>query len=430
MQPLRPLIVSLLVIIFAPQITPQTLTTIHHFTGGPSDGGTPFGGLAIGPGGALYGATTYGGESDCFAGCGTVFGLTPPVSPGSAWPETVYFFPGHNGGEFPNGGVLVGKSAVLYGTSGGGTCAASASYCGMVFALTPPASPGGSITHRVLHYFSGSPNDGFGPMGSLAMGNDGTLYGVTDWGGPNCLSSHGCGTVFSVTPPTSPGAAWTEKILYSFRGTPDGANPVAGVIIDRNGVLYGTTQVGGTGNNGTVFSLTPPTTPGGAWSEAVLHSFVGGTDGSYPDSSVTLGSQGTLYGTTYSGGSGCGIVFGVTPPTSPGAAWAEHILYTFVSPNDGCNPISGVVIGSGGMLYGATSAGGASRWGTLFSLHAPTSQGGSWTPTVLYTFTGTTDGGSPNSLVLGANGALYGTTLDQGATTCLNGCGTVFVLRP
>lgn len=247
-----------------------------------------------------------------------------------------------------------------------------------VYELIPPASSGGAWTYHDVHIFTGYPSDGSVPYGGVVIGKDGVLYGTTKDGGSNGPSP-GFGTVFSLTPPTTPDAAWTETILHSFTPfTPpggDGVYPEAGVVIGESGVLYGTTYEGGTAGYGTVFSLTPPTSPGGAWTETILHSFAGGSDGANPEASVVIGRHGVLYGTTYGGGvSDEGTIFSLTPPASPGGAWTETVLYAF-SGVDGALPTAPVVIGSGGVLYGTTKLGGShicgglgNGCGTVFSL--------------------------------------------------------------
>jgi len=394
--------------------------TLYSFTGG-NDGAYPFAGVT-GQNGVIYGTTQFGGTGNV----GTVFSLTPPASPGGAWTETVlHTFTG--GSDGANAGrVVIDKSGVLYGTTySGGT-----SNAGTVFSLTPPASPGGAWTETVLHTFTGYSDAN--PNAGLAIGKSGVLYGTTFSGGTT-----GSGTVFSLTPPPSPGGAWTETVLYNFTGGSDGGNPNAGPAIGKSGVLYGTTSSGGTTGNGTVFSLTPPVSPGGAWKETVLHGFTGGTGGSEAFSlgGVVIG-LGVLYGVTLSGGTGtctyigilgCGTVFSLTPPVSPGGAWTETVLHGFTGDNgggDGAFP-SGVVIGKSGVLYGTTI--GNTGYGTVFSLTPPASPAGAWTETVLYTFTGGSDGSSPNGgVAITKNGVLFGTAPFGGT----GNIGTVFALKP
>jgi uncharacterized repeat protein (TIGR03803 family) len=147
------------------------------------------------------------------------------------------------------------------------------------------------------------------------VGTDKVLYGTSFDGGTGTACRNGCGTVYSLTPPTIPGGAWTEAVLYNFAGADDGQAPT-GVVIGPDKVLYGTTSNGGSGTScydgcGTVFSLTPPADPGGPWTEKILHDFTG-PDGANPGAGVALGTDGGLYGTTVNGGSGtcgCGTVF-------------------------------------------------------------------------------------------------------------------------
>lgn len=175
------------------------------------------------------------------------------------------------------------------------------------------------------------------------MGADGVLYGTSGGG------AVGGGTVFALIPPVSAGGVWTERVLHSFGSAGDGAYPTGGVTIGKRSsgapVLYGTTAGGGASGNGTVYTLTPVSVPSGAWTETVLYSFAGGNDGAYPNAGVTIGTNGVLYGTTVLGGNGgcpqCGTVFSLTPSTSSVAAWTETVLYTFTLGPDGVFPIRG-----------------------------------------------------------------------------------------
>jgi uncharacterized repeat protein (TIGR03803 family) len=341
-----------------------TQATIQEFTG--NSGVYPEGTLVIGSGGVLYGTCHNGGNDNDY---GTAFSLTPPASPGGAWSGAVIWDFATGYGNQPIAGMVIGKGGVLLGTT---------SVDSTVYELIPPASSGGAWTYHDVHIFTGYPSDGNIPDGGVVIGKDGVLYGTTNRGGSSYCSgaSPGCGTVFSVTPPSSPDAAWTETVLHNFNndGT-DGFYPEAGVVVGANGVLYGTTYEGGTDNYGTVFSLTPPASPGGAWTETILHSFAGGSDGANPEASVVIGRHGVLYGTTYGGGAaGEGTIFSLTPPASPGGSWTETVLYAF-SGVDGAGPTAPVVIGSGGVLYGTAELGGShvcgglgNGCGTVFSL--------------------------------------------------------------
>jgi uncharacterized repeat protein (TIGR03803 family) len=299
-----------------------TLTTLYNFTG-ESDGYHPMAGVVIGSGGVLYG-TTYSYGS--FTNEGTVFSLTPPAVAGGAWTQaTIQEFTGNNG-VYPEGPLVIGSGGVLYGTcSVGGE---GGTFDGTAFSLAPPTSPGGAWTGTVLYSF-GTGNWGYQPRAAMVIGKSGVLYGTT--------SSDP--TVYALVPPAAPGGAWTEHNVHIFTGSPsDGAVPYAGVVIGKDGVLYGTTENGGS-NSGEVrcFPLPRRLTPGGAWTETVLYNFYSyAGDGAEPYAGVVFNDSGVLYGTTYVGGAtDHGTVFSLTPPASPGGVWTETILYSFAGGSDG-----------------------------------------------------------------------------------------------
>ena len=333
---------------------------------------------------------------------------------------------------------------------------------GGVFALAPPTGSGGPWTESVLHSFAGGP-DGSYALAGVVIGTGGVLYGATAAGGPA-----NAGTVFSLTPPKSAGGAWIESVLYAFTGGSPGVGNLSGLAVGDGGVLYGTTEGGGTGpcprGCGTVFAFTPPAAGlfgTQTWTASVLYPFTGGSDGASP-AGVAIGSNGVLYGTAGGGsctpgagqlpGTGCGVVFSLTPPSSPGGAWTETVLHTFSNANGTCNPFigcfgytdgfypsAGVAIGKGGILYGTTQGGGPANGGTLYSVTPPADASGAWTESVLYNFTGYSAyyypiSAQPSVLVIGADGTLYGTTAIGGNGTggpyCPEGCGTVFSLTP
>jgi uncharacterized repeat protein (TIGR03803 family) len=281
-------------------------------------------------------------------------------------------------------------------------------------------------TETVLYSFPGG-NNGSNSYAGLILDSAGNLYGTTGEGGNStkCDLGSGCGTVFMLTPPTGTSTTWTETVLHSFQGATvrDGSGPQSGLIFDAKGALYGTTSSGGAFSLGTVFKLTPPATTGGVWTETVLHSFKGGTDGSSPASALIFDTKGALYGTTPIGGaSNFGIAFKLVPPTT-GTVWVENILYTFKGLSDGGKPYAALVL-KGTNLYGTTLDGGTSSQGAVFELAAPV-KGGGWTESVIYSFTGGADGGKPYaSLILDKSGNLYSTT-GLGGTS---GYGTVFKL--
>src|SRR5579863_6449804 len=239
-------------------------TVLHSFGGGSKDGKNPRAGL-IDVAGTLYGTTVHGGTASCY--CGTVFDVTRSGA------ETVlHSFAGGPDGFGPECGLL-DVNRTLYGTTTNG----GASGDGTVFAITTRG------TETMLHSFAGGP-DGAHPKAGL-INVDGRLYGTTDRGGANCVSSGGCGTVFTVT------TSGAETVLYSFKGGADGAYPTQAALLDVNGTLYGTSKLGGKYDRGTVFSITT------SGKETVLHSFRGGTDGVYPYGGL-IDVDGALYGTT------------------------------------------------------------------------------------------------------------------------------------
>ena len=205
----------------------------------------------------------------------------------------------------------------------------------------------------------------------------------------------------------------TETVLLNFGSPPNGANPYASVTRDSAGNLYGTTVNGGASNAGVVFKLD---TTG---HQTVLHNFTGGADGGYPYAGVFRDSAGNLYGTTYSGGAGGrGVVFQLD------TAGHETVLHSFTGGADGGYPYAGVIADAAGNLYGTASAGGAPDWGVVYQLE-PTGH-----LTVLYTFTGGTDGGYPYAgVILDPAGNLYGTAAYGGSASGFAGAGVVFKLN-
>jgi len=405
-----PITAALLIFAASAAAQEASLRTLHSFAGYPNDGANPGAGVVVGNAGVLYGVTAEGGSGPCtiqIPGCGVVYSLTPPTNPGGRWTESLlHSFSGYpNDGAYPVGDVVVGSDGVLYGT----TSLGGAYNVGTVFSVTPPTSSGDAWTETVLYSFPGG-SDGVNPEVGLAISGS-VLYGTTLTGGTGVCTGYyipGCGVVFSLTPSTSRGGNWTEAVIYNFVGT--GYAPLAGhIAVGSHGVLYGMTSEGGPMAEGTVFSLKPPSSPGGAWTETVLQN-LSSSDGGFQNGGVAIGSGGVLYGTTALGEE---TVFSLTPPTSQGGVWTETILYGVGGPG-------GVIIGSGGVLYGTTLD-------SVFSLAPPASPGGAWTYRVLYTFTGGSDGGYLQAgVALGREGALYGTTEEGGDS----GLGTVFQLRP
>ena len=280
---------------------------------------------------------------------------------------------------------------------------------------------GGSGSENALYSFSGGSDPKF-PYAGLIFDKAGNLYGTTEFGGANNQ-----GTVFEVIPNSN--GSWTETVLYSFTGSTDGGQPYGSLVLDAAGNLYGTTNFGGSSNCnlgcGTVFELAPSS---GGWKETVLYTFTGGSDGREPYARLLSDASGNLYGTTMLGGNigsvcstGCGTVFKLTHGSS---GWTESVLYAFQGGADGASPYDGLAFDAAGNLYGTTNSGGTSGYGVVFKL-APGS--GGWTANVLHAFTGQHDGQKPyGDLILDSAGNLYGTAYQGGGS----GYGVVYKLQP
>jgi uncharacterized repeat protein (TIGR03803 family) len=308
-------------------------------------------------------------------------------------------------------GLLAGPHGELYGNSWNG-----GNNWGIVFELIPPTSSGGAWRYNILYSFGALP-DGANPRGTLTRDHNGNLYGSTQVGG-----TFGCGTVFELSPPATAGGAWTESVLYSFDciNNSDGAGPLAGVVFDNLGNLYGTTEGGGVHGLGAVFKLTPPSTAGGAWTETLLHSFQGSHDGDEPFYGLTFAGHGTFYGfTSYGGSSGKGTFYQIT------ASGKETVLYAFHDGPDGGVPSGAPILDASGNVYGTANVGGATGNGVVFQMTPPAVVGQPWTETVLHSFS-VTDGFSPSGVTFGPSGVLYGTSWGGGTT----GTGVVFELTP
>jgi len=252
-------------------------------------------------------------------------------------------------------------------------------------------------TDKILYSFTGAA-DGANPYAGLIRDAAGNLYGTTYSGGAS-----GYGTVFEVA------MTGTETVLYSFMGTPDGANPYAGLIRDALGNLYGTTNGGGAYGYGTVFEVDTTGT------ETVLYSFNGAADGASPYGGLVRDAAGNLYGTTYSGGaSGYGTVFEVDKTGT------ETVLYSFAGQSDGANPYAGVIQDAAGNLYGTTTGGGNWGGGTVFKLNKKHHE------TTLYSLEFPSS--ALGELSRDRAGSLYGTTYGDGSGTCYESCGSVFKL--
>jgi uncharacterized repeat protein (TIGR03803 family) len=319
---------------------PHTMKVLYTFRGG-ADGATPHAGL-VNLDGELYGTTFAGGGSGCYGhyGCGTIYRVST-----SGVERVLYRFAGGSDGEAPDAG-LIAVNGTLYGTTryGGGNGCRYVEGCGTVYSVRTTGS------EKVLYRFKRG-GGGF-PEASLLYAN-GSFYGTVEQGGVGCGSTGGCGGVYSVT------LGGSGKVLYRFRGYPDGEHPVT-PLIDVDGTLYGSTTSGGSNANGTVFTITT------SGSEYILVSF-DGIDGEMPGGGF-INVHAVLYGTTSRGGSyGRGTVYRLT------TMGTEKVLHSFAGGSDGATPDASL-IAVNGTLYGTTPDGGSHDGcglrgcGTVFAL--------------------------------------------------------------
>jgi uncharacterized repeat protein (TIGR03803 family) len=408
---------SLATLVLAVAIQPaqaQTFNVIHAFTGG-QDGGNPYGGLTMDKAGNLY-STTYNGG----AGYGTAYRLKRS---GSNWIfNPLYSFAGGTDGANPEARVVFGPDGTLYGTTlfGGVVGCGAGSGCGTVFNLRPsPRACTAALcpwTETVLHRFGGGTDGAYPQFSDVIFDQAGNIYDVTYDGGPG---PGGLGTVYELA---RSGSGWMESVLYGFPGRGnDGIFPGA-VTLDNAGNLYGTTFNGGLSNDGTVFELMY--TSGIGWTENLLYSFQNGNDGDLPIAGVIFDQSGNLYGATTNGGSGGGgTVFELTP--SGGGSWKYSLLYSFTG-GYRCGPVGNLVMEAGN-LYGTTLCDGANQAGSVFKLTPPYGQ---QNYTSLHDFCAAgppcIDGAYPISNVSPSNGKLYGTASAGGS----QGVGVVWEITP
>jgi len=387
---------------------------LYDFRGYP-EGSGPEAGVTFGPEGDLYG-TTYGGGA---ANYGTVFHLTRNSD--GKWKESIlYTFSNKTDGGFPNSPLVLDTSGTLYGTTEYGAASGSG---GAVFQLS---NSGGHWTEQLLHSFCSLPGcaDGLYPN-AVTVAPDGTIYGTTSWDGPDSE-----GAAFELR---SHHDGWKLTVIHGFGHPGDGGSPRGALLLDDSGNLYGTTTVGGTGNEncyavgcGTVFELSPSRS--GEWTETILYKFNGGDDGVNPYGGLIFDANRNLYGTTQHGGGGkcrrapvdgCGTVFELSPGSS---GWTESVLYSFEHNRMGTRPVSTLLLDSSGKLYGTTEGGIIHDAAVVFQL---TKVSGTWREQVLEGFR--SGGGSePNDppILVGSN-RMFGTTSHDG----VYGYGTVFEVQ-
>jgi uncharacterized repeat protein (TIGR03803 family) len=339
---------------------------------GNKDGGGPSSALMQGPNGYLYG-TAYTGA----AGFGVVYSLYKPH--GAAWQQTsLWTFSGDADGAGPTGQLIMDSTGALYGVTGGGAAYAS----GTVFKLTPPAQGQTAWTETTLYTFTHA-DDGGVPVGGLIADPQGNLYGTTTRYGAN-----GYGTVFELSPPAQGQTSWTFATIHSFTGKSDGGSPLASLLMDAKGNLYGTAPRGGnTGISGAVFELVP--THGGPWHETTLYAF-SGSDGLYPCGPLIADTAGNLYSTTPFGGTyGQGVAYELSPPAQQGGTWTESTIWSFSNASGLVYPFNGLLADANGNLFGAAFGYANSTYpeypSVIYVLQPPAESGAAWTQATIAT---------------------------------------------
>lgn len=361
-----------------------TESLLYSFGGNSEDGVGPRARLVMGPAGDLFGTTAFGGA---YYSSGTIFELLPPKVAGGKWTEKIL----HSFGQYPTDGLvpvidgltLDAKSNLYGATSGGGANSLGPpdelcpTGCGTVYEVSPPATPEGEWTERLIHSFGATVGGGLGPESGFIADADGNLYGVTRGGGAygTLTNGGGGGTVFELKTPAKPGEGWTETVIASFalcNTCTNGQPPYGRLAFDASGNLYGSTLYGGSGTDGTIFQSLRPTKAGGQWTTTTIHNFFG-------------------------------------PPYDGEEVWG------------------GLVVDAKDNVFGASQGGGAHSYGSVFELAPPKTKGGTWTFSFVHSF-GSYDGAYPSGgLLMTPAGDLLGTTTDSGPYC---DCGTVFELTP
>jgi len=321
-------------------------TVLHAFPDEDHDGFYPNGGLILDAAGNLYGVTQYNYDGSGDAPPGTVFLLSPRTD--GSWAERVLYNFSDSPDAIPVWSLTPDAGGNLYGVTIRGDEAPD-----IVFKLTRVAANTGGIWKASVIYdfpdIAVPDDDNFCGVGHLALDSHGNLFGTTQDSvfelSPNASGGwtetsifieqaqggvifdakgnlygtawpvgDNFGSVFEVSP--LPGGGWMTSTLYAFKGGADGADPIGSLVFDAEGNIYGATQAGGTLTYGTIFKLSPNSD--GSWTESVVYSFRGGSDGAVPTGSLVLDRLGNLYGTTVYGGGGgctygCGTVFKLTP---------------------------------------------------------------------------------------------------------------------
>ena len=325
--------------------------TIYAFAGPPQDGSEPYGKLTVASDGSLYGSTSLGGSFPCSAGygCGTLFKIIPPTSPTDTWTETVlHSFQGPpNDGLYPWGDLTLDGYGNIYGTTlYGGPSGGGGEGWGTVYKLMPS---NGRWYESLLYSFPSY--DGSPWQSGVVFDQNGSLYGTASGDG------YVPGYVFELMSPTF---RWKQTVVYNFSGGADGGFPAGTLLRDGSGNLYGGATQDGSYGYGVVYELTP-TVDG--FSFNVLYGF---TTCCGTGQTLVMDASGSLYDTTSLGGAyGKGSIFKLTPSNG---AWAYTDLHDFTGGSDGGTPSSSVTIDTNGNLYGTAAFGGAYNQGVVWEI--------------------------------------------------------------
>jgi uncharacterized repeat protein (TIGR03803 family) len=390
----------------ATHLSAQANIKVLHNFGSSSDGNVPAGPLLLDSHGSLYGSTVAGPGPTC---CGLVFELTPSAN--GIWSEKIlYSFTGGTNGSTPWGGLAFGASGDLYGTLEGSTAAVGAVFslspgltgwtysilytdgiaradgpgivldgAGNIYGdIGPGQNDLGAVgelsysswAYSQLYSFCGQSSCPQGEPAPPIWDKNGNLWGVTTYGGISqspCSDGQGCGVVFEMTPDGD--GTWTYNVIHQFASSSsDGQLPEGGLVADAAGNFYGATEVGGAYNHGTIFKLS---FVGTQWAETILYDFPNCVTGCFPVGTMAIGKTGNLYGTTIGGvfnqtcgGFTCGEVFEMSPQRN--GRYKFTVLHKFVG-IDGDVPL-GVILDGKGNLFGTTKDGGAYGAGTAFEL--------------------------------------------------------------
>jgi hypothetical protein len=394
----------------AAQSAAQSVVGLHFFTGG-SDGYNPYGNVVADKNGVLYGTAWLGGWLNCNGGsgigCGTIYQLTPPSDPAGPWTfSVIYEFKGNKDGCCQYSTLAIDAAGNLYGATEFGV----GEYYGGVFQLSPPAGLRKRWKFSILYEFQNQA-DGQYPITPLVIDKSGAIYGVTQYGSlPGCGDS-GCGAVFQLVPPQTPGGKWKENTLHQFQGLNDGGTP-GGLIMDKHGTLYGTTFTGGIvmpncpNGCGNVFEVYRT---GNYWYEAPIYTFKGTPDGAFPNN-LTIDRSGVLYGLAGSyTKQNLSAVFKLTPPARKNGNWHKTSIHSFPNGSNGGYGPTFLTEGDDGNLYGAIFGEIDFDQGYIFRLKPPAPDGAGWTYRTLIDFNVTGPDRNPNGVIRAKFGHLYGT---------------------